>query len=364
MVSDNLIYTGLRCRILNVPLNRPIISRVGAFEKWAFICLDVETRGGNVGRSYLAPYLIDYAPAVAHCIETLAAPLKGQTIAPVSFFDSAMGRISLMSKSGIALYALAALDMALWDAHAKAAGMPLAVHLGGTNEPVKAYNSSGLWLSPVDELGTQAHELLQEGGFDAVKMRFGRSEMSEDIAAAAAVREAVGAGITVMSDFNQGLSFTDALHWMRALDDAGLYWFEEPINYQELASCAELCRQIKTPITLGENFHGPYDMQQALQLKACDMVMPDVMRIGGVTGWMRAAALAEQYGLDMSSHLFAEISAHLLRVTPTAHWLEWTDWANPILAEPFEVEDGHVVIPDVPGTGISWNEDALKDFAV
>ncbi|MGI9480912.1 MAG: enolase C-terminal domain-like protein, partial [Hyphomicrobiales bacterium] len=226
MPSNDLTFAGLRCRILNVPLNRPIISRVGAFEKWAFICLDIETKGGITGRSYLAPYLIDYAPAIVHCIEMLAAPMRGQSIAPANFYDDAMKRISLIGKSGIALYALAALDMALWDAHAQAAGAPLAVHLGGTIEPVKAYNSRGLWLSPVEELPSEAELLVKEGGFDAVKMRFGRAEMMEDIAAAAAVREAVGEDVAVMSDFNQGLTFSEALHWMHALDDAGLYWFE------------------------------------------------------------------------------------------------------------------------------------------
>jgi mandelate racemase len=105
-------------------------------------------------------------------------------------------------------------------------------------------------------------------------------------------------------------------------------------------------------------------MQKAIEAKAAEFYMPDVQRIGGVTGWVRAAALAQAHGLDMSSHLFPEYSAHLLAVTPTCHWLEYMDWANAILAEPFTVKDGHVHIPDRPGSGIGWNEAAVQKYSV
>lgn len=364
MKTQELTFTGLRTRTVNVSVKRPVISRIGSFENWAFICVDVETAGGITGRSYISPYLIGQAAAVSNCITALAHPLEGRVISPATFYDESMRRISLMGKSGIALYALAALDMAFWDAHAKAAGQPLAVHLGGTIEPVKAYNSSGLWLAPIDTLARETEALIAEGGFSAVKVRLGRETTGDDRNAIAEVRKAAGPDIAVMSDFNQGLTFSDALHRLRALDDAGLYWFEEPIAYHDLENCATLARKTKTPITLGENFHGPRDLHAALSARACDMVMPDVMRIGGVTGWLRAAAIAEQAGIDLSSHLFPEVSAHLMRVTPTAHWLEWTDWANPILADPFALKDGHVVIPDRPGSGIAWNEDALATYRV
>ena len=103
-------------------------------------------------------------------------------------------------------------------------------------------------------------------------------------------------------------------------------------------------------------------MAKCLAVDGSDFVMPDVMKIGGVSGWLRAAALAESKGLPMSCHLFPEISAHLLAITPTCHWLEYMDWANVLLQQPFEVKNGHVVIPDAPGAGIAWNEDAVKKY--
>ncbi|MGH9904375.1 MAG: enolase C-terminal domain-like protein, partial [Pyrinomonadaceae bacterium] len=137
---------------------------------------------------------------------------------------------------------------------------------------------------------------------------------------------------------------------------------EEPIAYDDLEGNAKLARETATPIQIGENFYGPRAMYQALAAAACDYVMPDLMRIGGVTGWLRAAAIADAVGMDMSSLLYPEISSHLMRDTPTAHWLELQDWAHPILAEPFKVVEGHIRIRDVPGNGLEWNEDAVSRY--
>ena len=148
-----------------------------------------------------------------------------------------------------------------------------------------------------------------------------------------------------------------------ALDDRGLAWIEEPIVYDNLAGSAQLAAELKTPIQIGENFYGPRAAALALELGACDLIMPDMMRIGGVTGWLRTAALAGARGVPMSTHLYPEISAHLMRVTETAHWLEWQDWGDPIVQAPFAVEDGNLIIPDRPGVGIAWNEDAVAKYA-
>jgi mandelate racemase len=166
-----------------------------------------------------------------------------------------------------------------------------------------------------------------------------------------------------MVDFNQGLSLGDALHRCHALDGEGLYWFEEPVCYNNLEGYAQLARELKTPVQLGENFYGPRELLRALELRAGDYVMPDLMRIGGVSGWLRAAPIAAALGIEVSTHLYPEVAGHLMRVTETAHWLEWQDWANPILSEPFEVKNSRLVVPERPGCGIEWNEHAVKRFA-
>jgi mandelate racemase len=242
--------------------------------------------------------------------------------------------------------------------------VPLCVLLGGSIGPVKAYNSNGLWLQPTEVLGSDAVALRGEGGFEALKLRLGRNHARDDLAAIEAVRTAVGDDVELMADFNQGLNFAEALQRCHMIDDAGLAWIEEPIVYDNLDGYAQLATELKTPIQIGENFYGPRDLHVALQRKACDLVMPDFMRIGGVTGWLRSAAVAAVSGIPMSTHLYPEVGAHVMRVTETAHWLEWQDWADPILQKPYEIREGHLHIPDVPGTGIEWNEDAVAAHQV
>jgi mandelate racemase len=217
---------------------------------------------------------------------------------------------------------------------------------------------------PVGALAANAEKLVSEG-FNAVKMRLGRSRAQDDVDAVRAVKEAIGPGVTLMADFNQALSVNDALLRGRMLDEeGGLLWIEEPTRADDFAGNARIADAIITPIQIGENFMGPEQMAQALAAGASDFVMPDAQRIGGVTGWMRAAALAQGAGCEMSSHLFPEVSCHLLAVTPTCHWLEYVDWAAPILAEPLVIRDGHVITPARAGHGMRWDEDAVKTYAL
>ncbi|MCZ6863211.1 MAG: mandelate racemase [Alphaproteobacteria bacterium] len=363
MANKNLIIRNVRVRAANIPLKRPLVASVAQFTHWVALIVDIETEGDVRGRGYICPYLPQTAAAFGRVAEMLAEGWIGRTVAPARMYDEGMKRIQTIGQNGVGLGGLAAMDVALWDTFARAHDMPLAVALGAEVAPVKAYNSSGLWLQDPELLAREAVELRDEHGFSAVKMRFGRETIAEDVQSARNVMEAVP-GTIVMSDFNQGLSYSEAVNRLRALDDEGLHWFEEPIIYSDLAGCARLSEKMRTPIMLGENFHGPRDMHEALKANACDMVMPDLMRIGGVTGWMRAAAIAQQYSVEVSSHLMAEISAHLMLATPTRGWLEWTDWLEPILKDPFTVKDGEVHVPDTPGVGVEWDEAALDRYAL
>jgi mandelate racemase len=363
VAHNNLTLKGVQVRPVAVPLRRPIVSKVGLFKEWPLILIDLYTEEGIVGRSYLEPYLKQAARYLVPAIMDVAAVLKGQLVAPFEFFRKGINALHLVGREGMSMIAVAGLDMAAWDGLAKAAGLPLAVFLGGSLGQVPAYNSNGLWLTPPDSLGQEAEALVGEGGFTALKLRLGRDRVEDDLAAIKAVRGTVGSDVKLMCDFNQGLSLGDALQRCHALDDQGLFWFEEPIVYDNIAGYAQLARELKTPVQLGENFYGPRALFQALLAGAGDYVMPDLMRIGGVSGWLRAAAVAGVAGIPMSTHLYPEIAAHLLRVTETAHWLEWQDWADPVLKQPFELHNGYLMIPDVPGTGIAWEESAVERYA-
>jgi mandelate racemase len=360
--AAGLVVRDVAVRPVVVPLRRPLATRVGDFARWPLLLIDVTTEQGIVGRGYLAPYLSRAAAALLPIVRDLGAGLRGKPAAPAAAFTEARGWLSLAGYQGLALAAVAGLDIALWDALAKAAGLPLARLLGGTLEPVPAYNSNGLGLISPAAAGDEALELLAEGGFKALKVRVGRHRAADDIAAVRRVREAVGDEVTLVADYNQGLTLGEAMERCRALDAEGLAWIEEPLRYDDLEGHARLARDIATPVMLGENFYGPRAMHEAISARACDLVMPDLMRIGGVTGWQQAAAIAAATGLPMSSHLYPEVSGHLLRVTPTRQWLEWQDWADPVLARTFEVRSGELHVPDVPGNGLEWDESAVTRY--
>jgi len=293
-------------------------------------------------------------------LDDLSAMLKGRRVAPIELFEVARKSLHFVGYEGLSMIAASGLDMAAWDALAKAANLPLCVLLGGSVGPVKSYNSNGLWLKEPDAVADEALELRDEGGFTGLKLRLGRARVSDDLATLDAVRKAVGEEMHLMVDFNQGLDLAEALRRCHMIDNHGLAWIEEPIVYDNLDGYAQLAAELKTPLQIGENFYGPRDMHKALQKKACDLVMPDFMRIGGVTGWMRAAAIAGAAGIPVSTHLYPEVAAHMMRVTETAHWLEWQDWADPILQRPYEIKDGLLHIPDVPGIGLEWDEAAIE----
>jgi mandelate racemase len=359
-----LTLESVKVRAVSVPLRRPIVAKVGQFTHWPLILIDVRTREGVIGRSLLEPYVQKSCAAIASVTQNIAELFLGKTLAPIDVYGDAMKTLHLNGREGITLIALSGLDMAIWDALARAAGLPLVSLLGGSPGPIRAYNTNGLWLSPLKTLAKEAKGLVADGGFRALKMRLGRPRLKEDIQAIRIIRDAVGDDILLMTDFNQGMTFGEALQRMHALDDQGLYWFEEPIVYDNIDGYAQITREIKTPIQIGENIYGPCAFYKAVKAGAADLYMPDLMRIGGVTGWMRAAAIAGAAGLPLSSHLYPVVSAQLLRVSESADWLEWSDWAQPILAEPFAAKDGFAHVPNAPGSGIAWDEAAVKKFAI
>lgn len=363
MPAASLTVRGIIARPVLLKLRRPVVARIATITEWPLILIDLETEEGVTGRSYLEPYTPKTMRYLVPALHDLGEALRGKPVAPMELYGLARRSLHFVGYQGLSMIAVSGLDMAAWDALARARGVPLCVLLGGTVGPVRAYSSSGLWLRDPAALEEEAVALREEGGFTGLKLRMGRARLADDLAALKAVRRVVGDDVALMVDFNQGLDLAEATERCRAIDDAGLAWIEEPLVYDDLEGHARLAADLRTPIQIGENFYGPRDLHIALKMKACDLVMPDFMRIGGVTGWMRAAAIAGAAGVPISTHLYPEVAAHVMRVTETAHWLEWQDWADPILRQPYAVRDGMLYIPDTPGVGLEWDEDAVKAHA-
>ena len=363
MTAPPLTLRRIRAVGVEVPMTLPLGTSAGTIRAAPLLLIDVETEEGVTGRSYLFCYLPAAAPAMVTLLGEIERTVKGERIAPAELWDKLARRFKLIGVQGIVRMAMSGFDVACWDALAVAAGEPLVSLLGGVPKSIPAYNSNGLGLMAPEAAADEAEKLL-EGGFRAVKLRLGYPTLEADLAAVRAVRRRLPDDVKLMVDFNQALSVTEALRRCRAIDGEGITWIEEPIRHDDFRGCAELARALATPVQIGENFSLPEQMAEALAAGACDCVMPDLERIGGVTGWLRAASLAAEKRVPMSSHLFPEASAHLLAVTPTCHFLEYVDWANAILAEPLAIAGGAAVIPDRPGTGVVWDEKAVKRYTM
>lgn len=358
-----LTLRSLSVRAVQVPLRIPLQTSSGTVRVAPLALLDLHTHEGVIGRTYLFCYTPLVLKPVCDLLANLASVLQGVSVAPREINRALHARFRLLGAKGIVGMALAGIDMAAWDALARAQGQPLARALGADLPEVSAYNSCGLGLIGAAPAAAEA-ETLMVSGFSAIKVRLGYPELETDIAVVRAVKSAIGDGVHLMSDYNQALSVPDAVNRVRALADEGLCWIEEPCLAHDYAGYARVRHASRCPIQMGENWWGPAEMAACLEAGASDLGMPDAMKIGGVSGWLQAAALADAAGMPLSTHLFPEVSVHLLAATPTRHWLEFVDWASPILAQPMQISGGKASVPDAPGTGIEWDEAAVARYLV
>jgi len=361
MTPTGLIVRELRVRAVNVPMVEPHRTASGAITVCPLVLTDVLTDGDVVGHSYVFCYAPLALKPVALLVKGLEPLVAGQPLAPLAIEQLLAQRFRLLGPQGLTGIAMAAIDMAVWDALARAQGLPLARLLGGAPKPIPAYGAVG--YDGAAGAARVAGEWAARG-FMGVKATIGYPDVREDVAVVRAMRGAAGDDMTLMVDYNQSLAPADAIQRCLRLDDEGLAWIEEPTRADDYAGHARIAQAVRTPIQLGENCWGTHDMEKAIAAGAGDCMMPDAMKIGGVTGWLRAAALGEAHAIRVSSHLFVEVSAQLLSVTPTAHWLEYAEWFNPIIARPLRIVDGCAVPDEHPGSGIEWNEEAVARFLV
>jgi len=350
--------TGVRVRAVRVPM-QPHQTASGTVSESPLVLTDVLTDSGVEGHSITFTYTAAALKPTGGLIANLGPLVKGEELAPAELARKLASRYRLLGTQGLVGMALAGLDMALWDALARLHKVSLARLLGGVPKPIPAYGAVG--YDGAASCAAGAEEWAKRG-FTGVKAKIGYTTAAQDLEVIRAIRKACGKGMSILVDYNQSLTPADAIERLRALDGEGLTWIEEPTLAHDYEGHAHIAREIRTPIQCGENWWGVLDMRHAIAAGASDYMMPDVMKIGGVTGWLRAAALGEAHGIRLSNHLWPEVSAQLLSVTPTAHWLEYADWWNPIVAEPLRVENGMAQCDGVIGSGVEWNEAAVEKY--
>jgi mandelate racemase len=364
MHLPSLTFRSLRARPVVLKLRRPVVARIATLTDWPIILIDLTTEEGIVGRSYLEPYVVKSMRYLVPALHDMGDMLKGRHLAPVELYEAARKSLHFVGYQGLSMIAASGLDMAAWDALAKAAGVPLCVLLGGSVGPVKSYNSNGLWLREPAAVAAEAVELREEGGFAGLNLRLGRDHLRDDLTTIEAVRKTVGEDMALMIDFNQGLDMAEALRRCHAIDDLGLAWIEEPIVYDNLDGFAQLAAEAgNADPDRRELLRPPRSARRAAEEGVR-------LRHAGFHAHRRRDRLAQIRSNcrccrhPMSTHLYPEVAAHVMRVTETAHWLEWQDWADPILQKPYVIRDGQLHIPEVPGIGLEWNEDAVGRYLV
>ncbi|MEO8312966.1 MAG: enolase C-terminal domain-like protein [Caldimonas sp.] len=352
---------GVIVRAVRVPMHEPHRTASGEITESPLVLTDVVTDAGVCGHSMVFTYAAAALQPTAELIRNVGAMVVGDALAPLEIDAKLTRRFRLLGTQGLVQMALSAIDMAVWDALARTQAVPLVRLLGGAIKPVRPYGAVGY-----DGVAgsAKAAESWARRGFAGIKAKIGYPSVGEDVAVVRAMRKAAGDAMAIMVDYNQCLTPAEAVARLRVLDEEGLAWVEEPTLFHDHAGNARVARAAQTPIQGGENWWGCADMQHSLDAEASDFVMPDVMKIGGVTGWLRAAALAQAKALPMSNHLFPELSARLLCCTPTAHWLEYSDWWNAVLKASLAIENGMAVIDDAIGSGVEWDEDAVRKFSV
>jgi mandelate racemase len=358
--NPSLTIRSVKARPVDAPIARPVRTAVGTIPSAPLVLIDVLTEEGVTGSAYVFAYTPLAMAPLARLIEGLGEELSGKSIVPFDRMREFNRRFRLLGWQGLVGMAVAGLDMAFWDALGKAAGWPVVRLLGGEPRPMLAYDSYG-----VLDLKSDASVIARsvETGFRGIKIKLGDGDVEKDVATVAGVRKLIGAKVALMVDYNQSLNPTEACDRIARLAEYDLHWVEEPVAAEDLEGHARVRAGSSARIQTGENWWFPRDMAKSIAAGASDFAMVDIMKIGGVTGWLSAMGQAEAASLPVSSHLFVEASAHVLPITPTAHWLEYLDIAGSLLAEKPPVVDGSLTALG-PGLGIRWDEDAVRRYAV
>jgi len=266
----------------------------------------------------------------------------------------------LLGWQGLVGMAVSGLDMAFWDILGQAAGKAVVELLGGSPRPIRCYDSYGAIEADADE---RALRRSLDQGFRGIKIKGGDGDAANDERRVKGLRKLLGADIALMLDFNQSLDPTEARRRIDRLAPYDLTWIEEPVPQENLSGHAEVRETSPIPIQAGENWWFPRAFAEAIAAGASDFIMPDLMKVGGVTGWLSVAGQADAASIPVSSHILPEASAHMLAVTPTAHWLEVLDFAGAVLADPIQIVDGTLTARG-PGLGLEWNEAAVAKYLI
>ena len=336
-------------------------SRHGYIRDFELVTVTIESDNGlqGVGYTYTGGY---GGRAIASLVKDDLIPLLlgEESTAIESLWEKMWWRVHYVGRGGAAVFAIAAVDIALWDMKSKMAELPLWKFLGGKEPCVKAY-AGGVDLQFSTEQLLEQTEQFMACGFNALKMKVGRDSLSEDISRVARVRDCIGPETTLMVDANMGWTIDQAIRASRALSEFGIYWLEEPTIPDDFLGHARIQQAGSLPLAAGENLHSIYEFNHLMTAGGVTFPEPDVATVGGITVWLKVAHLAESHNLEVTSHGVHDLHVHLLAAVPNASFLEIHAFGlDSYMETPLKLEEGLAVAPDCPGHGVHFNWDALE----
>ena len=326
----------------------------------AMLFAEIETRDGHRGLGLSYAKRAGGPGQFAHAKEVAPALLGEDPNDIARLWTKLCWAGASVGRSGLATQAIGAFDVALYDMKARRAGLSLSKLLGAQRESVACYNTSGGFLhTPLDQLVTNALA-SRERGIGGIKLKVGHPDGRHDLARVEAVRKALGDDAPLMVDANQQWTRPTAQRMCRTLEPYNLVWIEEPLDAYDNEGHAALCTALETPIATGEMLTSAGEHAELIRTRAADYLMPDAPRVGGITPFLRIAALAEHAGLMLGPHFAMELHVHLAATYATEPWVEHFDWLEPLFEERLQIRDGRMLVPTRPGLGLTLSEQARR----
>ena len=358
--------THVTTRVLSTPADNPLVVGLPApTDTREFVLLELGTDQGltGIGLTFFGAAL---TPALKVAVDTLARLLVGDDPSRVEAIAAKLRRAASGSgPGGLFTLALSAIDMACWDLKGKAAGQSVCALLGGSRERVPTYASGALLRAhPVDYLA-KAGPRLVDMGFRQMKMQCGSEPtVAASVERVAVMREAIGPDIDLMCDINQLWSVNQAIEVGTRIADYHLFWLEDPTAHDDFPGLARIADALTAPVAAGEYHYGIVPFRHMLEARAIDIVMIDLLRVGGITQWMKVAGMAEAFNLPVVSHLIPEIHVQLVAAIPNGLTVEYMPWSLRLFEEPPAMEAGQLAVPKKPGLGLAFDQAAIKRYQV
>lgn len=358
--QDRIVWARLSSVFL--PLANPIsdakvlTGRQKPMTEIAILFVEIETRDGQRGLGFSYAKRAGGPGQFAHAREIAPVLLDENPSDIQKLWTKLCWAGASVGRSGLATQAIGAFDVALWDLKARRANLSLARLLGAQRDSVRCYNTSGGFLhTPLEQL-LENTDRSREQGIGGIKLKVGQPDWAVDLERVARVRQHLGDSFPLMVDANQQWDRPTAQRMCRRFEEFDLIWIEEPLDCYDAEGHAALAATFDTPIATGEMLTSVAEHQEFIRLRGADFLMPDAPRVGGITPFLKVAALAEQAGLMLAPHFAMELHVHLAATYPTEPWVEHFEWLEPLFNERLETRDGRMLVPTRPGLGLSLSE--------